>query len=112
MLLINWRMALIVLLIIPVLAWVAIQFRKKILVEYRTVRKINSKITGAYNENITGARVVKALRRENENLVEFGKLSGEMYNAGYRAAWLSALFLPTVQIISALAIASLVWYGG
>lgn len=112
MLLINWRMALVVLLIIPVLVWVAVQFRKKILVEFRTVRRINSKITGAYNENITGVRVVKALGRENENLLEFGKLTDPMYNAGYRAAWLSALFLPTVQIISAIAIASLVWYGG
>jgi ATP-binding cassette subfamily B protein len=89
-----------------------VQFRKKILVEYRTVRKMNSKITGAYNENITGVRVVKALGREPENMQEFGKLTGEMYRAGYRAAWLSALFLPTVQIISAFALGSIVWYGG
>ena len=76
------------------------------------MRKINSKITGAYNENITGVRVVKALGREDENLSEFGELTGEMYQASYRAAWLSALFLPTVQIISALALGSVVWYGG
>ena len=54
--------------IIPILVVVAAQFKKKILVEYRQVRKINSKITGAYNENITGVRVVKALCREEENL--------------------------------------------
>lgn len=112
MLIINWRLALIVLAIIPVLIWVAIQFRKKILVEFRNVRKINSKITGAYNENITGVRVVKALGREEKNLAEFGNLTGEMYRSSYRAAWLSALFLPAVQIISAFAIGSVVWYGG
>jgi len=112
MLIINWRLALIVFAVIPVLVVVAAQFRKKIIVQYRKVRKINSKITGAYNENITGVRVVKALCREQENLREFGELSGDMYRAAYRAAWLSALFLPMVQLISAVALGSIVWYGG
>ena len=112
MLIINWRTALIVLAIIPVLIVVASRFKKKILIEFRKVRKINSKITAAYNENITGVRVVKALNREDKNLSEFGGLTSEMYHAGYRAAWLSALFLPMVQIISSLAVASVVWYGG
>jgi len=76
------------------------------------VRKINSRITGAYNENISGVRVVKALCREDQNLREFGELSGEMYGASYRAAWLSALFLPVVQFISSLAVGAIVWFGG
>jgi len=112
MMFINWKLALIVLMIIPILVVVAAQFKKKILIEYRQVRKINSKITGAYNENINGVRVVKALGREDENLREFGELTGEMYRASYRAAWLSALFLPVVQFISAVAVGAVVWYGG
>jgi len=112
MLMINWKLALLVLLVIPVLIVVAVQFKKWILVEFRQVRKINSKITGAYNENINGVRVVKALGREERNLQEFGGLTGEMYRASYRAAWLSALFLPVVQIISAVAVGVIVWYGG
>ncbi len=112
MLWINWRLALVVLAILPVLIGVAIQFRKRILVEFRRVRKLNSKITGAYNENISGVRVVKALGREDSNTAEFGGLTGEMYRSAYRAAWLSALFLPAVQIISAVALGSIAWYGG
>ena len=112
MLKINWRLALIVLASIPVLVVVAVQFKKRIIIEYRQVRRINSKITGAYNENITGVRVVKALGREEENLKEFGELTAEMYRAGYRAAWLSALFLPAVQLISAMAVGSIIWYSG
>jgi ATP-binding cassette subfamily B protein len=112
MMVINWRLALIVLAIIPALVVVAAQFKKKILVEYRQVRRINSKITGAYNENIQGVRVVKSLCREEQNLREFGELTGEMYRASYRAAWLSALFLPVVQFISAVAVGGIVWYGG
>ena len=112
MLVINWRLALIVFAVIPILVVVAAQFKKRILVEYRQVRKINSKITGRYNENITGVRVIKALCREEANLSEFGELTGEMYRASYRAAWLSALFLPVVQLISALAVGGVIWYGG
>lgn len=109
---INWQLALIVFAVIPAITIVAIQFKKRIIGEYRTVRKINSKITGAYNESITGVRVVKALTREERNLAEFGTLTSEMYGAGYRAAWLSGLFLPVVQLISALGVIAIVWYSG
>jgi ATP-binding cassette, subfamily B, bacterial len=112
MLLINVPLALIVCLIIPIIVGIAIAFQRRIITEYREVRKINSKITGSYNENITGVRVVKALDRETRNLGEFGELSGGMYRASYRAAWLSALFLPTVQIISSLATGAIVLYSG
>jgi ATP-binding cassette subfamily B protein len=98
--------------IIPVIVGVATFFQHRIITEYRQVRKVNSKITGRYNENITGVRVVKALNREQANLESFGHLTGDMYQAGYRAAWLSALFLPTVLLISALAIAGIVVYAG
>jgi ATP-binding cassette subfamily B protein len=112
MLAINWRLALIVIAIVPILVWVAIEFRKRILLEYRMTRRLNSKITGAFNENISGVRVVKALGRENANLQEFGLLTKDMYQHSYRAAWLSALFLPCVQLISAIALGTIVWYGG
>ncbi|RPI99014.1 MAG: ABC transporter ATP-binding protein, partial [Chloroflexi bacterium] len=88
MLMINLPLALIVFTAIPILIGVAIWFKQKILVEYREVRKLNSKITGAYNENIQGVRVVKALARERENLDEFGVLTSGMYRSSYRAAWL------------------------
>ncbi len=112
MMIINWRLALIVLAVLPILSIVAVNFRKKILVEFRNSRRANSKITGAHNENIQGVRIVKALRREDENLREFQTLTDNMFNSTYRAAWLSALFLPTVQIITALALGLIVWYGG
>lgn len=112
MAIINWRLALIVSILVPILIYVAIEFRKHILKQYREVRKINSKITGAFNESITGVRVIKALGREEETMQEFGVLTDSMYTAGFRAAWLSALFLPIVQIISAFALSAIVWYGG
>jgi ATP-binding cassette subfamily B protein len=112
MFLINWRLALLVFISIPFLVAVAIQFKNRILVQFRKVRKLNSKITASYNESISGVRVVKALCRQERNLEEFSRLTGDMRAAGFRAAWLSALFLPVVQIISAVAVGAVVWYGG
>ncbi|WP_374686973.1 ABC transporter ATP-binding protein [Promineifilum sp.] len=112
MLAINWRLAMLVMIIIPMLVIVAYYFRRRILVEFREVRRINSKITGAYNENITGVRVTKSLAREDQDVQEFQKLTGLMFRASYRANWLSALFLPAVQFISAFGVAMVVWYGG
>lgn len=109
---INWQLAILVALSIPILMAAAMWFKQKILVEYREVRKFNSKITGTYNENITGVRVVKALRRENENLREFGVLTGNMHHHAFRAAWWSALFMPIVQFISAVAVGVVILLGG
>ncbi len=112
MLIINWKLALIVILVMPVLVVIAGEFKKKILVEFRRVRKLNSKLTGVYNENITGVRVVKALTREEKNLAEFDGMATDLYRSAYRAAWLSALFLPVVQIIGAAALGIIIWYSG
>lgn len=112
MILINWKLALIVMVMLPLLFWIAIEFRQRILSEFRQVRRFNSQITSFYNENITGVRVVKALGRENENMREFSQLTNRMYNSSFKAAWLSALFLPTVQLVAAFAVGSIVLYSG
>jgi ATP-binding cassette subfamily B protein len=112
MFVIDWRLALVVLALVPIMLVVAVWFKMRVLTQYREVRKINSKLTGQYNENITGVRVVKALVREEQNLAEFGEQSSELYRASFRAAWLSALFLPIVQVIGAVALGTIVWHGG
>ena len=112
MFLIDWRLALIVVVAVPLLVLTALKFKSRIVAEYRKVRRLNSKITASYNENISGVRVVKALCREEKNLKEFSALTGDMRAAGFRAAWLSALFLPLVQIIGAVAVGAVVWFGG
>jgi ATP-binding cassette subfamily B protein len=112
MLTINWQLALIVFMMIPVLIVIASWFQKRIIVEYREARKMNSKITGSYNENIQGVRVSKALGREARNLEEFAVLTHDMYRRSFRAAWLSALFLPVVQIVGSFALGAIIWYGG
>jgi ATP-binding cassette subfamily B protein len=112
MFIINAKLALIVVVMLPLLVVIAFRFRKVILKHYRESRRMNSKITGAFNESITGVRVIKALGREETNLEEFGDLTEGMYNASFKAAWLSALFLPTVQVISAMGLGIVLWQSG
>lgn len=112
MLTLNWQLTLVVIAIIPILVIVAAWFQKRILLEYRESRRFNSRITASYNETINGVRVIKGLNREEKNLDEFGVLTQGMYRTSYRAAFLSALFLPAVQLISSFAVAAVALFGG
>jgi ATP-binding cassette, subfamily B, bacterial len=112
MLTINWQLTLVIMPFIPAMLYVANWFKNKILVEYRDSRRYNSKITGTYNEMITGVRVIKALNREETSMGEFGDLTRHMYTASYRAAWFSALFLPSIYVMSSIAIAIIMLVGG
>ncbi|MFQ8581216.1 MAG: ABC transporter transmembrane domain-containing protein [Holdemania massiliensis] len=91
MLIVNWKLALLVLMVVPVLAWLSVWFQVRILKNYRSVRRINSRITSAFNEGITGAKTTKTLVIEADNLKEFNAETLEMKAASVRAATLSAL---------------------
>ena len=103
MLIINWQLALLVLAVVPVLAIITAWFQKRILKAQREVRKINSRITGSFNEGIMGAKTTKTLVREEQNVAEFVDLTGTMKRAAIRAATLSALFMPLVIAVSSIA---------
>ncbi|MFH1446243.1 MAG: ABC transporter ATP-binding protein [Chloroflexota bacterium] len=112
MFLINWKLAIVVLISILVMVFLAIKFRTRILYHYRRSRRANSLITSSINENITGVRVVKALSREETNLKGFKVLTTKMYDSSFRAAFLSAIFLPVIQSISAISLGIILWQGG
>ncbi len=108
----NWKLALIVLSVVPVLAIISLFFQKKILKSYRLVRKTNSRITGAFNEGIMGAKTTKTLVREKANLREFQDITGEMYSSSVRAAIMSSLYLPIVLTLGCIGTALALWFGG
>lgn len=112
MLKIDFTLGIITLSVIPPLILTSLYFQKKILKSYRTVRKTNSKITGSFNEGITGAKTTKTLVREEENLNDFGKLTFEMKHSSVRAAVFSALYHPIVVILGSVGTALALWAGG
>ncbi|MBL7032522.1 MAG: ABC transporter ATP-binding protein [Candidatus Delongbacteria bacterium] len=112
MLYLNWWLALIVLTVVPPLVWVSAFFQKRILKSYREVRRTNSRITGAFNEGIMGARTTKTLVRERANLQQFTGLTGKMYRSSFLAAVQSSLYLPLVLVLGSIGAGLGVWFGG
>jgi len=112
MLVLNFKLALITLSVVPVLVVVSLYFQKKILRVSRKVRKANSKITGAFNEGITGAKTSKTLVREDENLREFEHLTDDMSKRSVRSAVISAIYTPIVISLGSIGMALTIGYGG
>ena len=112
MLIVNWRLALLVLVVVPFLAYISIIFQKKILQRYRLTRKINSKITAAYSEGILGAKTTKTMGLEDQQSAEFRELTSSMKSESVKAAILSAAFMPIVMGLGAFSSAMLIWIGG
>lgn len=112
MVVLNWKLALIVMLIVPAIAILTVYFQNRILKWNRKVRKINSKITSAYNEGIMGAKTSKTLVIEEKNAEGFREITQEMRTAGVKAARLSAIYLPLVLFFSSLATAIVLAKGG
>lgn len=108
----NWKLALIIILIVPAIAVLTFYFQNRILHWNRQVRKINSKITSGYNEGIMGAKTAKALVVEDKTYGEFQEITLEMRTASVRAARLRALYLPMVLCCGSLATAIVLVRGG
>lgn len=112
MFILKWQLALVAIAIVPVLALVSSYFRRYILKSYRSIRKVNSKITGAYNEGLTGAITTKTLVLEEHNYRDFDLLTSDMRRQSIRAAIFHGLYFPTVIFLIAIGIALVYYQGG
>ena len=111
MFILNSQLALVTFAVLPVVVVISFYFQKRILINQREVRKFNSKITGAYNEGITGARTTKTLVREAKNFEEFGALSGGMRKASIISATLSAVYMPIIMMLGSITVAATIYFG-
>ena len=112
MLFLNLRLALIIMIIVPFIAVLTVYFQNKILHWNRKVRAINSRITGAYNEGIMGARTSKTMVIEEKNEQDFRNLTDEMYHASVHTAMLNAVYIPSILFVSSMAVALVLARGG
>ena len=108
----NVKLALIALTTLPVIIVFSIYLRNKILTAQRRVRKINSQLTAAYNEDIQGAKTTKTLVREKLNAEDFFAKTEEMKKSSIRGILISSVLMPTVQLIGSVGIGLMVVYGG
>lgn len=112
MLLLNWKLALIIMMIVPFIALLTVYFQNKILHWNRKVRKINSQITNAYNEGITGVRTSKSMVVEEDNQNNFFQITKNMHQAAIHSARLNAVYIPTILLFSSIACAIVLERGG
>jgi ATP-binding cassette subfamily B protein len=112
MLFMNWKLGLMALAVLPPLVFASLYFQNRILKSNRLVRKTNSRISGAYNEGIMGARTTKILVRERENLAEFKDLTELMKRSSVKTAIFSALYLPIVLTLGSIGTGLVLWNGG
>lgn len=108
----NAKLAFLLLLIVPCIAVITVFFQNKILHWNRKVRKINSQITSAYNEGITGVKTSKSMGIEKKNEKDFYELTGSMNQAASRAAKLNAVYIPMILFFSSMAAAVVLSKGG
>ena len=112
MLMLNWKLALLVMLIVPLIAILTAYFQNKILHWNRKTRRISSQITGAFNEGISGARTSKTLVIEEHNINDFKSLTADMRQASIKTQVLSAIYIPSIMFLSSVATALVLTRGG
>ena len=112
MFVLNIRLALILVLVVPCIAVITAFFQNRILKWNRKVRRINSQITSAYNEGITGVKTSKSMVIEGDNEKDFFERSSEMKHVAGRAAKLNAVYIPTILFFGSAAAAYVLYRGG
>ena len=112
MFVLNWRLALCVMAIVPVLAVASAYFQKKLVFHHRRVREQNSKITSGFNEGITGAKTTKTLVIEEKMEQEFRGLTGVMKRESVKEMHFRSLFMSTTAFAASAALAVVLWQGG
>ncbi len=110
--LINMRLALYIMMIIPIAVILIVFFQKELITLNRKIREINSKITSNFNEGITGAKSIKTLVVENKINSDFDKDTLDMENTSVRAGKFSAAFTSLVTMLSSITLAIVLWKGG
>ncbi len=109
---IHWKLALGVSLVLPVAAVVIVLFQRALFHVNKKIRELNSRITGDFNEGITGARTIKTLVAEDRVCGDFRKDTHAMKRASVLGMHYRALFASAVSFASSLALAIVLWRGG
>ncbi len=108
----NWRLALVSFVVLPFMAWVTARFSVMIRDAFREVRVKVARINASLQENISGMRVTQIFRREEESCRRFAGINHENFLAAMKQVRTFAMFMPVMELASAIAIGLVIWYGG
>ena len=108
----DWRLSLVTLLTIPVLLIATAWFKRNIKASFQDVRDKVSSINSFVQEHIVGMNIVQIFNREQAEFKKFKKINSEHRDAHLRSIFYYAVFFPVVEVLSAVSIGLVVWYGG
>jgi ATP-binding cassette subfamily B multidrug efflux pump len=108
----DYRLALAITAILPLLVLVTLMFKIKVRDSYRRVRTAIARINAFLQENLTGAAVVQLFGQEKKQYHRFTRINKDHLDANLQSIFYYAIFFPLLELISALAIALIIWYGG
>ena len=108
----DWRLSIIALLTIPVLLVATAWFKRNIKASFQDVRNKVSSINAFVQEHIVGMSIVQIFNREEAEFKKFKKINLEHRDAHLRSIFYYAVFFPVVEVLSAISIGLIVWYGG
>jgi ATP-binding cassette, subfamily B, multidrug efflux pump len=112
MLWLDWRLALVTLTTVPLLVVATAVFRAKVRVSYRRVRTRLARINAFLQEHLQGLDTLKFFNAEEREIRKFDRANEDHYTAHVQNIFYYAVFFPTVEVIGALAVALILWYGG
>ena len=112
MLVINWKLALVSFTVLPLVLYASIIFARRARGIFRELRIKIAEINTRFSETIGGIRVIQLFRQETNNYRLFKQLNHENYLAGMKQIHVLAVFMPLIEILGAVAVALVIWYGG
>src|SRR4051795_6534707 len=108
----NWRMALVLFSIIPLIVLVSAWFRRGARVTYRATRARIAAINAFLQEHISGMATVQLFNREAEEAEKFDGLNARHRDANLQSVFYYSVFYPVVELVETIGLALIVWYGG
>ena len=111
MLIIDWRLTLICIIPIPILLWATNVFKNYIKLAFQDVRTEVSKLNAFVQEHITGMFIVQIFNREKQELDKFKTINARHRDAHLRTVFANSIFFPVVEVLSAMSLALLIWWG-
>ncbi len=107
----EWHLALVTLVVLPAMIGIRALWLPQAMRKFRRARDTSSIVNGALAENIGGVRIVQGSRREHVNLRGFTAKADDNFKAQVDAAWTSQIMVPTVDVLTGLAMASVIVVG-
>jgi ABC-type multidrug transport system fused ATPase/permease subunit len=108
----NWRLTLLSLCTMPLLVWAVAQFNRKVRPRHRMIQQQMAVLTSVLQENVTGARVVRAFAQEDREIEKFRQQNWSYLNFNVETVRLWAFYFPLMSFITGLGTTLILWYGG